>query len=724
MMKPATSLLVALALATTLLDCAPESKGQLTVRPPEINFPALLVGATATSTIVIGNVGSDELVVEQLEIVGDVLRVFTATASLPLRLPPLGSLELEVRYTRETIGGRAQGTLLIKTTAANRSVGIVELSAQAPATMSPDAGAPPEPAVACPEASPGKPESVLGQALSACSASVWCPTHPSKLDGRLGAVWVSSATEAWAGGATGDVATFHRVGAVWTTSASYPSNVFGFWGATPNDLWATSRDMVHHWDGARWSSQPLPGVAPRSGTSIHGGSADNVWALGSSSAYRFDGTGWTPQTLSSTQGLPTIPIAVQAWSRDEAWILSVFGLYHFRRGAWSFESLQVESLPRPFLGSSDLWVGDNGGPELWIAAGPALRRSAGASAFEPVLPSESFTRIWGRSVDDLYAASGAQYDLLQWRPQTGWRAVAWPVNPCAGPNQGAWSIHSRPNVSEVLLASRGLYSYTDGGRWSAVECGPSVIAGSVKALWSEDSLHAAAINGAGEFFEWNGHAWFQDHRAPCGVRAMWGAHIDDLWVAAEGGVFHRGPGGWVVSLGAIGPMTAIHGAPDGAIWAVGELGVVATYDGHGWRSAINLRSPLTAVWAESTSIGYVANADEVFRIDGLLFQVEARVTSGSAITQLAYRPEGLVIGTTRALITPHGHNDCGVNKLAMDGDHLWIAGDYCSGRVLAADPRIAPAPRAPFDASTAVAVGRDVIWYASGAHIMARHRAP
>jgi hypothetical protein len=281
-------------------------------------------------------------------------------------------------------------------------------------------------------------------------------------------------------------------------------------------------------------------------------------------------------------------------------------------------------------------------------------------------------------------------------------------------------MHGRPDLTEVLHARGGLYSYSNGGRWSAVECGPSLISGSVTALWSEDSLHAAAINSTGEFFEWNGRTWLQDLRAPCGLRAMWGPHIEDLWVAGEGGVFHRGPDGWATSLGAT-PMTAIHGTPDGVIWAVGELGIVARYDGRAWQSVAVLQDPLVAVWAESESSALVADARRVLRVGGLGFEYLATAREGT-ITQLLRTPAGLVIGTTRQVITPGGHNACGANQLAADGDHLWIAGTYCSGRFLVADPQIRPAP-APFDSSTAVAVGRDVVWYAAGQHIMARPRA-
>ena len=149
---------------------------------------------------------------------------------------------------------------------------------------------------------------------------------------------------------------------------------------------------------------------------------------------------------------------------------------------------------------------------------------------------------------------------------------------------------------------------------------------------------------------------------------------------------------------------------------------MARYDGREWRSVADLRSPLVAVWAESDSSAFVADARAVFRIEGLVAYPVATARSGT-ITQLVSSPAGLVIGTTRQLLTPGGHNDCGVNQLAADGDHLWIAGDYCSGRFLASDPLISPAPAAPFGASTAVAVGRDVVWYAAGANIMARPRA-
>lgn len=83
----------------------------------------------------------------------------------------------------------------------------------------------------------------------------------------LGAVWGSSANDVWIGGGftAGDV--WHFDGTSWTKSTLWTSpgstgqGVNGIWGTSSSDIWAVGESSAFHFDGATWTSVPLPMTA-------------------------------------------------------------------------------------------------------------------------------------------------------------------------------------------------------------------------------------------------------------------------------------------------------------------------------------------------------------------------------------------------------------------------------------------------------------------------------
>jgi hypothetical protein len=91
--------------------------------------------------------------------------------------------------------------------------------------------------------------------------------EPNGAREALGAVWGSSATDVWIGGGftSGDLWHFDGTrwtkSALWTTPGSTGQGVNGIWGTSSSDIWAVGESSAFHFDGATWTSVPLPMAA-------------------------------------------------------------------------------------------------------------------------------------------------------------------------------------------------------------------------------------------------------------------------------------------------------------------------------------------------------------------------------------------------------------------------------------------------------------------------------
>ena len=302
--------------------------------------------------------------------------------------------------------------------------------------------------VALPDDTPCDPS--IGLASSVCFAGNWCSTQPPSR-GRL-AVWGSSPSDVWTGGAgslvhwdgrawsivtsaagtpgsaqnawsisaiSGSSATdvwavggdgyngiiLHWDGAVWTTIAKGPGwPIFsGVWSSGPSDAWAVGSD-IRHWNGSAWSVA----VSNVLLQDVWGTGANDVWAVGSTGAIRhWDGAVWSTVASGSTASFnavwgsgPSDVWAVGASSQSAGTIL------HWNGSAWSATTGSIPGLRSVWgSGSDDVWAISNTPPRGAILHWNGSAWSAVASD-TPILYG-----VWGSGRDDFWAV-GSESEAL------------------------------------------------------------------------------------------------------------------------------------------------------------------------------------------------------------------------------------------------------------------------------------------------------------------------
>lgn len=112
----------------------------------------------------------------------------------------------------------------------------------------------------------------------------------------------------------------HYDGAAWTLmDTPTDQDLWGIWGAAPDDLWAvggTARDpsvgqpTLLHYDGASWTEATVPALTPPDVTAlfkIWGSSASDVYAVGVGGAViHYDGTAWTELAVGARGGFSAV----------------------------------------------------------------------------------------------------------------------------------------------------------------------------------------------------------------------------------------------------------------------------------------------------------------------------------------------------------------------------------------------------------------------------------
>src|SRR6185436_14317466 len=116
---------------------------------------------------------------------------------------------------------------------------------------------------------------------------------------------------------------------------------------------------------------------------------------------------------------------------------------------------------------------------------------------------------------------------------------------------------------------------------------PVPTAGAVVAIWGprDDLIYLAAAGNEATVWSGDGTTWKREGVLERGtaVTALHGSGATDVWVAGEGldgrGIFHKRPS-WFLSLE--GPYQAVFAVSERDVWAAGEAGRVAHYDGGRW----------------------------------------------------------------------------------------------------------------------------------------------
>lgn len=242
----------------------------------------------------------------------------------------------------------------------------------------------------------------------------------------LNAIWGTSASNIWAGGADGVL--FHYNGSQWSAAHSGTTGAIQeFWGSSATNIWAvggtkTQTSMVLHYDGSTWQEMTPPSTRTGYLKSIWGSGPSDIWAVG--------------------------PVVVSgSWANGQ--------IAHYDGSAWSFVGTKAGYLYSVWgSGSSDVWargtstfhyqgsdwveVDDgfaNGGLQYamwgasatdWWSVGKsdyngegALQRYGGSgwTSYTPPV-TVTYEALWGSSADRIFAA-GEQGHIIVFNGQ-GW----------------------------------------------------------------------------------------------------------------------------------------------------------------------------------------------------------------------------------------------------------------------------------------------------------------
>jgi hypothetical protein len=198
----------------------------------------------------------------------------------------------------------------------------------------------------------------------------------SNTTANLTGVWAASATDAWA---VGEGATVLRYdGATWTPQAGATGDLGAVFGVAADDVYVTGLGEVLHWDGAAFTSQPIPGTP----FALTGIAATDIWVTGENSRVsHFDGA-WT---TGIDPGAGTTYFTIHQVAANDVWVSNVTPgkeTIRFDGVAWTPHPAGAGTVFQGFrsISATDIWAAGGNKVGHWTGADWATEQPAGAAA--------------------------------------------------------------------------------------------------------------------------------------------------------------------------------------------------------------------------------------------------------------------------------------------------------------------------------------------------------
>ena len=248
----------------------------------------------------------------------------------------------------------------------------------------------------------GAPRNPLAMRWNGTAWSIVATPQPGTQTRELYGVKAFSAADAWAVGwyyettFTAEALALHWNGSAWSQApapgpGTRGNSLTAVSGVAPNDVWAVGtyndtsdrRGLVHplamHYDGANWTSTPMPQTAAggylRAVTAL---AANDVWAVGSKNgystpvAYHWDGSAWTdvPTAALGGSGGNNLFYGVAGTASNQVWAV---GYQSTGSGAqpliqrWNGTAFSNETPPALPIGGQLYGVAASAGPAVFAA---------------------------------------------------------------------------------------------------------------------------------------------------------------------------------------------------------------------------------------------------------------------------------------------------------------------------------------------------------------------
>jgi hypothetical protein len=425
--------------------------------------------------------------------------------------------------------------------------------------------------------------------------------------GSLQAVWGTADNDVWAAGDDG--ALYHWDGFRWRARAVSDGPIAALWGSGPDDVWAVGRfGPILHYDGDAWAVVHGTGVPLRG---VSGSGSNDVWVLGSDDVRRWDGARWTTVPLPTSYG----GTALWVGAPDDVWVVAADGSYRWNGTTWQRREHPPGRMIRAVWGVGDqMWAcGERGILARWAASEWELARGFDTAA--------DLAGVWIGGPDDIWAVgelgTAVHWDGAAWTPaDTGATAQLHGVGGSA--SDDVWAV-----------GDAGVIVHWDGARWSLAHAEEEFVlfgvwAATPEAAWAVGAYIEPPFDDVHELvLRWDGELWRRVETPSASVlRSVWGTDASNVWaVGGDGGglwgggdVLHWDGVEWRRVPKAFPVLWDVHGDRHGNVWAVGENGAVEYWDGERWDyHATGTDEPLYAVWTDGTNTWAVGYGGTILR---------------------------------------------------------------------------------------------------------------
>lgn len=254
---------------------------------------------------------------------------------------------------------------------------------------------------------------------------------------------------------------------------------------------------------------------------------------------------------------------------------------------------------------SNIWaVGSTGSSpnttaQIWHYDGAGWTQCAtGNPCSSPGTTSTALNGIFGLSATDIWAVG--VNEAVHWNG-SGWTSQATGLG--SVPASGVWCA----GTPDCWIVSSQKMLHWNGSNWNTSYAVGDVYAGSVFGFASNDvwAGTGAGFSGAGSIVHWNGSAWsapysIQGTNNAGVIRGIWGNAPNDVWAVGDNGFAAHWDGAqWSrISTGVSSGVSAVFGVATKDVWA-GGASVLMHWNGTQWTSSMPLGTApsFNALWA-------------------------------------------------------------------------------------------------------------------------------
>ncbi len=383
---------------------------------------------------------------------------------------------------------------------------------------------------------------------------------PMAMSLRTTHLWGNSPDNLWATDGLGWVGRYD--GATWNLMNTGISGCCrGVYGSSKDDVYFGADGKLVHYDGAKFTSQPIAGTV----YNLWGSGKDDIWLVGSSGlTYHYDGTTWQKIATGSEEFL----YGVSGSGRAHALAVGADGaILRWDGSLWKSlrQGSKNESQALWVSGPKDAWAGGFGGlahydgtnwtllaeaqgsihgiwgaaaDDVWVVGAAVYHWDGRALSRDALRPTDPLRAVSGTARDDVWAVGqGSQiyhYDGSKWTRQTS-PVSTWLLSVWASARDDIW-----------VAGDYGVLLHGDGTSFTrAPSTGPATSGRAFLGL-RRDRAYLATSSG---LFKYSGSSWDKVAGVPISnLYSLSGTAEDDLWLGSETQLVHFDGSKWEASL--------------------------------------------------------------------------------------------------------------------------------------------------------------------------------